>query len=253
MIDERQKRTGTRRRGPLTQSRVAFEKSLSAYATAATAAGVSLLALAPAAEAKIVYTPANTPIPVDGGWVPLDLNHDGIADFSFYNLQTESGGVAGTQLVARRNGSDAIWGRGFFYLPMASALRVGFTVGTNKSHFQQGSKIWGMWSRTHRGSGYFYASRTWGQWLYAQGRYLGLRFMISGGVHYGWARFDVTWVSRKGIEATLTGYAYETIPNKPIIAGKTKGPDVVILEPASLGRLAQGASAIPAWRAKPAP
>jgi hypothetical protein len=27
----------------------------------------------------------------------------------------------------------------------------------------------------------------------------------------------------KAIRATLTGCAYETIPNKPIIAGKTKG------------------------------
>jgi hypothetical protein len=50
------------------------------------------------------------------------------------------------------------------------------------------------------------------------------------------------------IEATLTGYAYETIPNKPIIAGKTKGPDVITLEPATLGHLAQGASGISAWR-----
>ena len=47
---------------------------------------------------------------------------------------------------------------------------------------------------------------------------------------------------------TLTGYAYETIPNRAIIAGKTKGPDVI--EPASLGHLAAGASAIPAWRVK---
>jgi hypothetical protein len=35
--------------------------------------------------------------------------------------------------------------------------------------------------------------------------------------------------------ATLTGYAYETIPNKPIITGKTKGPDVITLDPATLG------------------
>jgi hypothetical protein len=40
----------------------------------------------------------------------------------------------------------------------------------------------------------------------------------------------------------LTGYAYETIPNKPIIAGKTKGPDVFTVQPGSLGHLARGAS-----------
>jgi hypothetical protein len=53
--------------------------------------------------------------------------------------------------------------------------------------------------------------------------YLGLRFAINGKVHYGWARLTVS-VSN-GIYATLTGYAYETIPNKSIIAGATKGPD----------------------------
>ena len=52
------------------------------------------------------------------------------------------------------------------------------------------------------------------------------------------------------LSGLLTGYAYETIPNKPIIAGKTKGPDVVTISPASLGHLAAGASAIPSWRVK---
>ena len=52
------------------------------------------------------------------------------------------------------------------------------------------------------------------------------------------------------ITATLTGYAYETIPGKGIVAGQTKGPDVTALDPAHLGRLAAGASATPAWRMK---
>jgi hypothetical protein len=61
----------------------------------------------------------------------------------------------------------------------------------------------------------------------------------------------VSSISRQnGITAVLTGYAYETIPGKPIITGKTKGPDVVTLQPATLGHLATGASAIPAWRVK---
>jgi hypothetical protein len=42
------------------------------------------------------------------------------------------------------------------------------------------------------------------------------------------------------LTATLTGYAYETIPNKPIIAGKIEGPDEITVEPATLGHLAAG-------------
>jgi len=42
-----------------------------------------------------------------------------------------------------------------------------------------------------------------------------------------------------GEGAILTGYAYETIPNKLIIAGQTHGRDE-----ATLGRLAQGVSGV---------
>jgi hypothetical protein len=51
---------------------------------------------------------------------------------------------------------------------------------------------------------------------------------------------SVQFVLNKGIVARLTGYAYETVPNKPIIAGKTKGPDVITMPAGSLGELARG-------------
>jgi len=61
------------------------------------------------------------------------------------------------------------------------------------------------------------------------------------------------------LKATLTGYAYETIPNKPTIAGKTHGPDdeqqpasVSLAAPkpelATLGLLASGSPALLVWR-----
>jgi hypothetical protein len=57
-----------------------LQQKLSAYAVAAGVAGVSLLALAPASEAKVVYTPANAIIGHLGSY-NLDLNNDGITDF----------------------------------------------------------------------------------------------------------------------------------------------------------------------------
>ena len=88
--------------------------------------------------------------------------------------------------------------------------------------------------------------------MYTKNRYLGLQFVINGQVHYGWARLSVSLtdpsLNKFGIYAVLTGYAYEDVPNKPIITGKTKGPDVITLDPATLGHLAGGASQIPAWR-----
>jgi len=245
-----------------------LEKSLRMYVGAA-AGAASLLAVSSAAEAKIVYTPANMSIPTNGVPVPLDLNHDGIADFSFLGKiwRGSSGSPAIKLNVAADNKSNAIWGRGSFYgyvpsVPgkgrpprgggyksaFASALRAGFKVGTNKSCFGNLSHGLLAWSEDSRYRGpYFY-----GQWNgYTQHRYLGFKFIIAGELHYGWARLNVT--ANLGITATITGYAYETVPNKPIITGKTKGPDVVIFEPASLGHLAQGASGMAAWRTNQQP
>lgn len=74
-------------------------------------------------------------------------------------------------------------------------------------------------------------------------RYLGLKFVVHGKVHYGWARLSVTLGHHQqydDVSGTLTGCAYETVPNKPIIAGHTKGPDVVTVQPGTLGSLARG-------------
>ena len=56
------------------------EKALAAYAVAAAAAGLGFVTLTPRAAAKIIYTPANLDIPVNGS-LALDLNDDGIAEF----------------------------------------------------------------------------------------------------------------------------------------------------------------------------
>jgi len=97
-------------------------------------------------------------------------------------------------------------------------------------------------------------------------RFLGFRFKINGEDHYGWARLNVVISdSYPGLTATLTGYAYETIPGKAIIAGSTEGPDddgpdnddiqepntsltAPTPQPATLGMLALGAPALSIWR-----
>ena len=80
-------------------------------------------------------------------------------------------------------------------------------------------------------------------------RFLGIRFLIRGRFHYGWARITVT-TQGTSFSATLTGYAYETVPGRGIVAGKTTGPDVAEWRPATLGHLARGASSIADWRSK---
>jgi hypothetical protein len=64
--------------------------------------------------------------------------------------------------------------------------------------------------------------------------YLGLKFTIKGKVHFGWVRMKVDTLQRP-FSAILTGYAYETIPGKAIVAGVTNGPDDA--EPTTLRRV----------------
>jgi hypothetical protein len=89
-----------------------------------------------------------------------------------------------------------------------------------------------------------------GEWHNVKTRYLGLAFSIQGQIHYGWARLNV---NQDGcvITAVLTGYAYETVPGKPIITGKTSGPSEVSETermPPTLGLLAKGSIRLDAWR-----
>jgi hypothetical protein len=60
--------------------------------------------------------------------------------------------------------------------------------------------------------------------------YLGLQFQEGGQTYYGWARVGVPYA---GLDAVwLYDYAYETVPNTPILAGQGEVP-----EPATLSLL----------------
>src|ERR1700688_3394988 len=63
---------------------VSVHQQLNMYALAASAAGVGVLALAPSAGARIVYTPTHMKFGRNTE-VLLDLNHDGITDFHIIN------------------------------------------------------------------------------------------------------------------------------------------------------------------------
>jgi hypothetical protein len=224
-----------------------FNRRLNTYAQVASAAGVSVLALAAASEAKVVYTETNQ---VTNSSFPLyiDLNHDGIKDFllrtSFY--VGSSGLVVGLNAAGYRNADNLVAGRrlsrsGYFF-SAASALPAGARIGP-KGNFSvplpflaeelfdgvgsQNSDL-GPWAGKGKG---------------VTDRYLGLKFVVDGEVHYGWARLSVTLGHHRqfdDVSGTLTGYAYETIPDKPIIAGQITGLDVITVQPETLVGLALG-------------
>ena len=218
-----------------------IQKRLNAYARAASAAGVGVLALTQPAASRIVYTSAHNKFGRNTE-VLLDLNHDGITDFHITNNFSNFGYRNSYRLfVSAYSQPNSIQG-----IEDPFALRAGDRIGP-KQHF----------SRAATSMAHFYTSSgrvttSSGPFKNVKNRYLGFKFLINGKTHYGWARLNVTMHRHGvfGISALLTGYAYETRANRPIIAGKTTGPDVVTLEPATLGHLARGASAFPAWRVK---
>jgi hypothetical protein len=223
---------------------------LNMYTLAAGAAGVGMLTMTQPSDAKIIYFATHKQISANSS-LPLDLNHDGKVDFRFVDSQwsTSLGGGVGILRIVPHRSANEIWGpiTSHALSRYASDLAAGVSVGA-KGKFNLGKKIMAL-SASDPGVRKPGSTFCYGYWKHATNRYLGLRFLIDGKTHYGWARLNVS-CSNLRVRATLTGYAYETIPDKSIITGKTKGPDVVTIQPATLGHLAAGASAIPVWRVK---
>ena len=169
------------------------------------------------------------------------MNRDGIKDFKF--SQFASYGFVSLLSIKPVNSSNQIMGSG----GQAAALKAGSSIGPSGQFGQNNLMASDI---CYSSSGDFRGSWVTSGGKGLQSRYLGLKFIVNGQTHYGWARLNVTLGPPCNISGRLTGYAYETTPNKPIVAGKTKGPDVVTVQPASLGNLARGASSIPTWRVK---
>lgn len=227
----------------------ALSHRLNAYALAASAAGVGALALTQPAEAKIIYTPAHIVLHA-GERYYIDLNHDGKPDFYLWNFScrtvpcsastgTSAGAFAAEghfppahNYISASNtfsdeGTALALKKGARIPPCQASLEAPGCSAPAASH--AGMAAW--WNRAYHGN--------WAPDV--KNRYLGLTFQINGRKHYGWARVSVKITLHPLlITGTLTGYAYETIANKPIVAGKTCGPDVITVEPATLGRLAAG-------------
>jgi hypothetical protein len=234
-----------------------LQQWLNSYALAA---GVGVLAVTQPATAKIVYTAAHAVITRDHA-VTLDLNHDGKKDFTFHEtfITTTSVGENHSLIlsVLPAHQNNEIWGKP----KHASALPAGVLVGP-KGQFTVSKKTMAV---DYYADGTGGSGTCAGKWNNVKNRYLGLKFTINGITHFGWARLNVSCVTMYGnhkITGLLTGYAYETVANRPILTGKTTGPEhhsnlepsnsetltAPASRPATLGMLAMGAPGLTIWR-----
>jgi hypothetical protein len=167
-----------------------LQSQLSAYGIAAGAAGVSLLALTPAAEAKVVYTPANELIDRDGSY-KLDLNHDGLIDYIIAEHSRPDPPYGTSQSLSVRaaagnqvNCPSAYCISGDTY---AAALSLGTPIGNIPGRGWLGKEVRMALEGLSRRGGVSYEDG----WANVHDRYLGLRFQINGETHFGWARLTV--------------------------------------------------------------
>jgi hypothetical protein len=215
-----------------------LEKQIKSYALMAAAAGAGLLSSASNANAQIVYTP--TKITLLNGTVNIDLNNDGITDFTLvdqekkFNLYSNRilgvKGAAGNAVVKSNGGAKAM---------------LSSSIISSGRMFQSVYKARGRMASIGYRCMTSNACQTFeiGQFKMVKNKYLGFKFTINGETHFGWARINAAYTFQKGgqsmMNVYLSGYAYEATPNMPINAGDNMGPHP---ETGSLGKLARGAA-----------
>jgi hypothetical protein len=215
-----------------------------------------MLAFVQPSEAEIVYTPAHLAIKANGGLFSFDLDHNGVSDFGISNKGSVTSASYRMLRVRESRSANEIWMTNSKACEktgsVAAALPKGRRTGP-KGNFKHHWPYDVMMA-------YAGEPTTCGVWAGHSNlqAYLGLEFTIKGKIHFGWARVKVDTL-QKPFSVTLTGYAYETIPGKAIIAGATKGPDdgeptasftMPTSEPATLGALAMGSPGLSVWRRK---
>jgi hypothetical protein len=191
------------------------------------AAGAATLAAAGTAEPGIIYTDfPDVTLGVNDPPFPLDLDGDGLTDFTlspaFIHARPGNAVARGT---AGGGHSTSVGATGRFGFAVATDEGGGPTGGTNDVLFPFGDSISGRRS--------FADSRSL---IAGHGGYIGVRFSIGTGHHYGWVRVDYP-----GPHLAVYDAAYESEPGVGIVAG-------VIPEPAPLGLLALGAAGLPFLR-----
>jgi len=186
-------------------------KKLASYSALAAA----VLAIDKTADAQIIYTPVKPAFVGSDTTYNLDLNNDGIVDFkivqthaTFFNSGTNYSFSAhgGEYLGAVAMSSNALIGKPFYYGSAINANNVGFYGWAKGQSFEYGK--WREWGNdgTSFNSG--------GPWNFNQDTaYVPLKLVDNGNTYYGWVRLYAG-------SFTVTGYAYNSVPDSGIYAGQ---------------------------------
>ena len=204
------------------------------------AAGTAL-AGASIAQAKVVFTRTN--IVYRSSTIQIDLNNDGNIDFDFG--VSESGWCGSMSNGYCNHFLDALGLQPSNQIEKGlnrgqAALMAGANIGPGDVFANSGYMVLVCTAPSCAG--------THGSWINVADRFLGVKFLINGQVHYGWIGFRRVGEKLSPFTARFSGWAYETEPNKPIRAGDRGESDdsasVYSPEPTSLQLLALGHTGI---------
>ena len=188
-------------------------------------------------NAQIVYTdivPDSTlHCQVPNGFVTksynLDLNNDANNDFiltAYYNNPPQIGNETLSRVTASPlNGNavkDTLVNSDTVSIPLQFNAVIDSNMLLNQSWQTSGSQI--LKNGAYGGS--LANDTVWGQWDSLADYYLGLRLLLSGQTHYGWVRLRVD-VTNSYASLIVKDYAYNSIPNQPILAGQTTATGIV--------------------------
>jgi hypothetical protein len=253
-----------------------LHRSLSAYALAAGAAGVAVLACSGSAEAAPVCKNPNLTIPGTNTYAlnpagqqiaPFNIaqtfNNPSSMSFGWWNRDFLTPNSAGANAVVDKNGFPA-------------ALATGASIGP-AAKFGRGKSYGLLLTYGYGPSGRGGEKHHQGNFQFGQANYFGFKFSVAGQVHYGWVRLSVTLgrgLDGKAVFTKIESYGYEASPNTAIAAGsctasaekskanassETHASDQAagvvsgvreVAAPAALGLLALGSEGLPLWREK---
>lgn len=204
---------------PITLSE-SIHQQLNMYAISATAAGVSLLALANPAEGKIVYRHVHIII----GSYELNPAREAVAPFVAAGvISSWSTNLYWARVSFNPETFGAKFVRGAESSWSVAALPTGAVIG---SKARWGGSRGLVATYGPYGGGTFKHHK--GGFQFGRPAFVGFKFNIKGKPHYGWARVTARvergFRGQEHVYAILSGFAYETIPGKAIKAGETKGP-----------------------------
>jgi len=173
-----------------------------------------VLVLSRSAQSEIVYFngPAFS-IPGDYTSTSLDLNRDGMGDFSFSSgafictADVPSSGCTSPYLIASLK-TNSVLSHGYQAVVLPAGTAIGSVTFSNTA--------WKSSDGATLVTAFFsprYGTSGWGGPLSLPGAgYLGVRFFAQDGPHYGWIHAWLPNGGRFGTSPVILDWAYETLP-----------------------------------------